>query len=65
MSGPTPENRTIHGWFPPPKTMGTAPPPKTMSTSISLRGTPTIEEGLRPDDGRAGRAARAGSIIHP
>jgi hypothetical protein len=48
MGGPTPENRTIHGGFPPPKTMGTVPPPKTMSTSISCRGTPTIEEVLEP-----------------
>jgi hypothetical protein len=45
MGGPTPENRTIHGGFPPPKTMGTVPPPKTMSTSISCRGTPTIGRG--------------------
>jgi hypothetical protein len=45
MGGPTPENRTIQGRFPPPKTMSTVPPPKTMSTSISLRGAPTIEEG--------------------
>jgi hypothetical protein len=48
MGGPTPENRTIHGGFPPPKTMGTVPPPKTMSTSISCRGTPTIGEVLEP-----------------
>jgi hypothetical protein len=45
MGGPTPENRTIHSRFPPPKTMSTVPPPKTMSTSISLRGTPTFDEG--------------------
>jgi hypothetical protein len=45
MGDPTPENRTIHGGFPPPKTMGTVPPPKTMGTSISCRGTPTIDEG--------------------
>jgi hypothetical protein len=52
-AGPTPENRTSRDGFPPPETMSTVPPPETMCTSISLRGTPTVEEGQDSTEARA------------
>lgn len=48
MGGPTPENRTSPGRFPPPKTMTTSPPPETMTTSISRGVGPTSDRAEDP-----------------